>query len=150
VWVGGTGPSARALAGRLADGWNGWGLTSEELAAGLADARRAAGAAGRDPAAVGATWGGQVLVAADAAEAAARLDRWAAARPPAEVARVLAGDPGTVLARLAELRDAGATWCVLAPVAAPRDPALAALAEAAGLLPRQTPAGNSDGNAEPT
>jgi alkanesulfonate monooxygenase SsuD/methylene tetrahydromethanopterin reductase-like flavin-dependent oxidoreductase (luciferase family) len=150
VWVGGTGPSARALAGRLADGWNGWGLTSEELAAGLADARRAAEAAGRDPAAVAATWGGQVLVAGDPAEAAARRDRWAAARPPAEVARVLAGDPDQVLDRLAALRDAGATWCVLAPVGAPRDPALAALAAAAGLLPRQSPEGNSDANAEPT
>jgi alkanesulfonate monooxygenase SsuD/methylene tetrahydromethanopterin reductase-like flavin-dependent oxidoreductase (luciferase family) len=150
VWVGGTGPSARALAGRLSDAWNGWGLTPDELAAGLADARRAAEAAGRDPAALEATWGGQVLVAGDAAEAAARLDRWAAGRPPAEVARVLAGDPDAVLARLAGLRDAGATWCVLAPVGAPRDPTLTALAAAGGLLPRQTPEGNSDGTAEPT
>ena len=49
VWVGGIGPGARDLAGRLADGWNGWALTPEELAAGLAGVRRAAEAAGRDP-----------------------------------------------------------------------------------------------------
>jgi hypothetical protein len=57
------------------------------------------------------------------------------------VARVLAGDPEAVLARLAELHEAGATWCVLAPVAAPRDPSLASLSNAAGMLPRQSPEG---------
>ena len=63
VWVGGAGPGARELAGRLADGWNGWARTPEELAAGLAGVRRAAERAGRDPAAVAGSWGGQVLVA---------------------------------------------------------------------------------------
>jgi alkanesulfonate monooxygenase SsuD/methylene tetrahydromethanopterin reductase-like flavin-dependent oxidoreductase (luciferase family) len=149
VWVGGTGAAARALAGRLADAWNGWGLTPDELAAGLTDARRAAEAAGRDPAALQATWGGQVLVAGDAAEAATRLDRWAAARPTAQVARIVAGDPEAVLARLGELGDAGATWCVLAPVGGPAEPMRALLAAAAGVPPRHPPAGNSDGAAEP-
>jgi alkanesulfonate monooxygenase SsuD/methylene tetrahydromethanopterin reductase-like flavin-dependent oxidoreductase (luciferase family) len=137
VWVGGVGATARALAGRLADAWNGWGLTPEELAAGLADARRAAEAAGRDPAGVDANWAGQVLVAADAADAAARLARWSAGRPPAQAARVVAGDPGAVLARLAELRDAGATWCVAAPVGGPGEGMRALLAAAAGLRPRR-------------
>ena len=119
VWVGGTGPGARDLAGRVADGWNGWALTPEELAAGLAGVRRAAELAGRDPAAVAGTWGGQVLVAPDRREAEARLTRWAPGRPPAELARVVAGDPGTVMGRLAELGDAGAAWCVLATVGGP-------------------------------
>ena len=119
VWVGGTGPGARDLAGRVADGWNGWALTPEELAAGLAGVRRAAELAGRDPAAVAGTWGGQVLVAPDRREAEARLARWAPGRPPAELARVVAGDPGTVMGRLAELGDAGAAWCVLATVGGP-------------------------------
>ncbi len=119
VWVGGTGPGARDLAGRVADGWNGWALTPEELAAGLAGARRAAELAGRDPAAVAGTWGGQVLVAPDRREAEARLTRWAPGRPPAELARVVAGDPGTVMGRLRELGDAGAAWCVLATVGGP-------------------------------
>jgi alkanesulfonate monooxygenase SsuD/methylene tetrahydromethanopterin reductase-like flavin-dependent oxidoreductase (luciferase family) len=119
VWVGGTGPGARDLAGRVADAWNGWALTPEELAAGLAGARRAAELAGRDPAAVAGTWGGQVLVAPDRREAEARLARWAPGRPPADLARVVAGDPGTVIGRLAELGDAGAAWCVLATVGGP-------------------------------
>jgi len=133
VWVGGTGPGALALAGRLGDAWNGWGRTPEELAAGLAEARRAAEAAGRDPAAVAGTWGGQVLVAADGHEAGARLAAWGGDRPPAEVARVLAGDPEAVLARLRALADAGAGWCVLAVVGGPGAEARSLLAAAADL-----------------
>jgi alkanesulfonate monooxygenase SsuD/methylene tetrahydromethanopterin reductase-like flavin-dependent oxidoreductase (luciferase family) len=132
VWVGGAGPGARELAGRLADGWNGWALTPEELAAGLAGVRRAAEQAGRDPDSVAGTWGGQVLVAPDRREAVDRLARWGADRPPAEMARVVAGDPEAVLARLRALGDAGATWCVLATVATPAAEARAALAAAAG------------------
>jgi alkanesulfonate monooxygenase SsuD/methylene tetrahydromethanopterin reductase-like flavin-dependent oxidoreductase (luciferase family) len=138
VWVGGTGPSTLAQAGRLGDAWNGWGRTPEELAAGLAEVRRAAEAAGRDPAAVAGTWGGQVLVAPDRGEAEARLAAWGGERPPAEVARVLTGDPGTVLARLRALADAGATWCVLAPVGGPGAEGRALLAEVAGLPRRRT------------
>jgi alkanesulfonate monooxygenase SsuD/methylene tetrahydromethanopterin reductase-like flavin-dependent oxidoreductase (luciferase family) len=137
VWVGGVGPGARDLAGRLADGWNGWALAPEELAAGMADVRRAAEGAGRDPATVAGTWGGQVLVAQDRREAADRLARWGADRPPAEVARVVAGDPGAVLAHLRALGDAGASWCVLATVATPAAEARAALAAAAGLSARE-------------
>jgi alkanesulfonate monooxygenase SsuD/methylene tetrahydromethanopterin reductase-like flavin-dependent oxidoreductase (luciferase family) len=133
VWVGGTGPGARELAGRLADGWNGWALTPDELAAGLAGARRAAELAGRDPAAVAGSWGGQVLVAPDRREAEARLARWGTGRPPAEVARVVAGDPDTVLARLRALGDAGAAWCVAATVGGPAAGMRAMLAAAAGL-----------------
>jgi alkanesulfonate monooxygenase SsuD/methylene tetrahydromethanopterin reductase-like flavin-dependent oxidoreductase (luciferase family) len=133
VWVGGTGPGALEMAGRLADGWNGWGRTPEELATGLAEVRRAAERAGRDPGDVAGTWGGQVLVAPDRQEATERLGRWGTGRPPAEAARVVAGDPATVLARLRALGDAGATWCVLAPVAGPWAEAMALLAAAAGL-----------------
>jgi alkanesulfonate monooxygenase SsuD/methylene tetrahydromethanopterin reductase-like flavin-dependent oxidoreductase (luciferase family) len=136
VWVGGNGPAARELAGRLADAWNGWGLTPEELAAGLAEAHRAAERAGRDPARVAGTWAGQVLVAGERGQAEDLLARWGAGRPPAEVARVLAGDPGTVLARLRALRDAGAAWCVLATVGAPGAGQRELLAGAAGLSPR--------------
>jgi alkanesulfonate monooxygenase SsuD/methylene tetrahydromethanopterin reductase-like flavin-dependent oxidoreductase (luciferase family) len=133
VWVGGTGPGARELAGRLADGWNGWALTPDELAAGLAGARRAAELAGRDPAAVAGSWGGQVLVAPDRREAEAVLARWGTGRPPAEVARVVAGDPDTVLGRLRALGEAGAAWCVAATVGGPAAEMRAMLAAAAGL-----------------
>jgi alkanesulfonate monooxygenase SsuD/methylene tetrahydromethanopterin reductase-like flavin-dependent oxidoreductase (luciferase family) len=133
VWVGGAGPGAHELAGRLADGWNGWARTPEELAAGLAAVRAAAERAGRDPAAVAGTWGGQVLVAPDRREAEALMARWAPGRPPAELARVVAGDPETVLARLRELGDAGAAWCVLATVGGPAAEQRALLAATAGL-----------------
>jgi alkanesulfonate monooxygenase SsuD/methylene tetrahydromethanopterin reductase-like flavin-dependent oxidoreductase (luciferase family) len=136
VWVGGTGPSGRELAGRLADAWNGWGLTPEELAAGLTAVRRAAAEAGRDPATIAGTWGGQVLVAPEPAEAEAMLARWGTGRPPGEVARVIAGTPETVLARLRTLGDAGAAWCVLAFVGGPAARMRALLAEAAGLSAR--------------
>ena len=136
VWVGGTGPSGRELAGRLADAWNGWGLTPEELAAGLAAVRRAAAEAGRDPAMVAGTWGGQVLVAPEPAEAEAMLARWGTGRPSGEVARVIAGTPETVLARLRALGDAGAAWCVLAFAGGPGARMRALLAEAAGLPAR--------------
>jgi alkanesulfonate monooxygenase SsuD/methylene tetrahydromethanopterin reductase-like flavin-dependent oxidoreductase (luciferase family) len=136
VWVGGTGPSGRELAGRLADAWNGWGLTPEELAAGLAAVGRAAAEAGRDPATVAGTWGGQVLVAPEPAEAEVMLARWGTGRPPGEVARVVAGTPETVLARLRALGDAGAAWCVLAFVGGPGARMRALLAGAAGLPAR--------------
>ena len=136
VWVGGTGPSGRELAGRLADAWNGWGLTPEELAAGLAAVRRAAAEAGRDPAAVAGTWGGQVLVAPGPDEAEAMLARWGTGRPSGEVARVIAGTPETVLARLRALGDAGAAWCVLAFVGGSGARMRALLAGVAGLSGR--------------
>jgi alkanesulfonate monooxygenase SsuD/methylene tetrahydromethanopterin reductase-like flavin-dependent oxidoreductase (luciferase family) len=119
VWVGGTSHRAHGLAGRVADGWNGWGLHPDELAAGIAEVRRAAEDSGRDPAAIESSWGGQVLVAEDAAEARAMLERWGADRAPAELARVLAGDGEGVVRRLVELGDAGAVWCVLAFVGGP-------------------------------
>jgi alkanesulfonate monooxygenase SsuD/methylene tetrahydromethanopterin reductase-like flavin-dependent oxidoreductase (luciferase family) len=119
VWVGGTGSLARAAAGRGADAWNGWGLFADELAAGLADVRRHAERAGRDPGSVTATWGGQVLMGEDAATARAMLARWGSGRPPAELARTVAGDPAAVAARLAELGQAGATWAVVSLVGGP-------------------------------
>jgi alkanesulfonate monooxygenase SsuD/methylene tetrahydromethanopterin reductase-like flavin-dependent oxidoreductase (luciferase family) len=133
VWVGGVGPGARELAGRLADAWNAWALDPDELAAGLADVRKAAERAGRDPATVAATWGGQVLVAPDRRDAQVRLERFSPGRPPAEVARVVTGDPDTVRERLRALGDAGASWCVLALVGGPGAEARALLAAAAGL-----------------
>jgi alkanesulfonate monooxygenase SsuD/methylene tetrahydromethanopterin reductase-like flavin-dependent oxidoreductase (luciferase family) len=137
VWVGGNGAGARELAGRVGDAWNGWGLTPEELAAGLAGVREAAEGAGRDPGDVGGSWSGQVLMADGRREAEARLARWGEGRPPAEVARVIAGDPEAVLARLRALGDAGAAWSVLATVGGPGAEARAMLAEAAGLPGRE-------------
>jgi len=133
VWVGGSSRRARGLAGRLGDAWNGWGLGPDELAAGLAEARRAAEGAGRDPAAVAGTWAGQVLVGEDAGQARALLERWGAERPPGEVASVVAGDADAVARRLAELGEAGARWCVLAMVGGSGAAMRSLLAETCGL-----------------
>ena len=136
VWVGGTSRRARALAGRLGGGWNAWGLYPEELASGLAEVRRAALDAGREPASVAGTWGGQVLVAEDRERADAMLERWGADRAPVEVARVLCGDPETVAGKLDALGEAGATWCVIAFVGGPADRMRVLLATASELLAR--------------
>lgn len=133
VWVGGTGRRLRAVAGRAADAWNIWGATPEEFADGLADVRRAAEAGGRDPAAVRGTWGGQVLIDADARAARERLVDWSVGRDPDEVRRVLAGDPATVAGGLAALGEAGAAWCVLSFVGGDAQAMRAQLATAAGV-----------------
>jgi alkanesulfonate monooxygenase SsuD/methylene tetrahydromethanopterin reductase-like flavin-dependent oxidoreductase (luciferase family) len=144
VWVGGTSHRAHGLAGRVADGWNGWGLRPDELAAGIAEVRRAAEDSGRDPAAIEPSWGGQVLVAEDAAEARAMLERWGADRAPEELARVLAGDGERVVRRLAELGDAGAVWCMLAFVGGPALPMRTLLAAASELSIRHSAASRSN------
>jgi len=127
----------RALAGQAADGWNGWGLTPAELAAGRAEVHRAAAAAGRDPAEVEITWGGQVIVAPTKAEATRRLDRWRVGRADADVGRTIVGDPDTVAAHLADLHTAGAAWCVVIQVGGDRDAAYERLAHATGLTSRR-------------
>jgi alkanesulfonate monooxygenase SsuD/methylene tetrahydromethanopterin reductase-like flavin-dependent oxidoreductase (luciferase family) len=132
VWVGGAGARMRAVAGRAADAWNGWETTPEELAAGLAVARRAAGAAGRDPEAVRATWAGRVLVGDDAADARARFAAWSQ-KGETGADRVIAGDPATVVRALRALRQAGAAWCVLAFVGGDVHAMRARLATAAGM-----------------
>jgi alkanesulfonate monooxygenase SsuD/methylene tetrahydromethanopterin reductase-like flavin-dependent oxidoreductase (luciferase family) len=137
IWVGGTSRRAHGLAGRVAHAWNGWGLDPDELAAGLAEARRSAEEAGRDPEAVGGTWGGQVLVADDQEAARGILERWGAGRSPAEVARTVAGDGPSVARRLAELADAGASWCVLAFVGGSAAEMRSLLAKACELPVRQ-------------
>jgi alkanesulfonate monooxygenase SsuD/methylene tetrahydromethanopterin reductase-like flavin-dependent oxidoreductase (luciferase family) len=133
VWVGGTGARLRAVAGRAAHAWNVWGVTPDELAAGLADVRAAAEAAGRDPAEVRATWGGQVLVDADEAAARERYAAWSSGRDPSAAEQVLAGDAATVAAALAALGEAGAAWCVLSFVGGEAARMRALLADAAGL-----------------
>jgi alkanesulfonate monooxygenase SsuD/methylene tetrahydromethanopterin reductase-like flavin-dependent oxidoreductase (luciferase family) len=138
VWVGGISRRAHGLAGRVANAWNGWGLDPDELAAGVAQVCRAAEDAGRDPGEVSGTWGGQVLVATDRAAARTMLERWGADRSPAEVERTVAGDGALVAARLAELGEAGASWCVLAFVGGSANEMRRLLAKACELSGRPT------------
>jgi alkanesulfonate monooxygenase SsuD/methylene tetrahydromethanopterin reductase-like flavin-dependent oxidoreductase (luciferase family) len=112
VWVGGQAEPVIRLAGRYADGWNGWGLDPEAFAERVDALRAAAG-----PRAVEATWAGIALVGADAAELGDLSER--------RRARGLDDDAwtGTAedLVRLIQgLEAAGATWTIMV-LAGPAD-----------------------------
>ena len=103
VWIGGTSPSIARLAGRVADGWNGWGMDVErftQMVKVLDDSGRA----------VEATWSGIVLMGEDQAEterlASERADRGV---PLGD----LTAPAEAVVERLGELSAAGASWAIL-------------------------------------
>jgi alkanesulfonate monooxygenase SsuD/methylene tetrahydromethanopterin reductase-like flavin-dependent oxidoreductase (luciferase family) len=102
IWVAGRSVAALDLAGRLADGWNAWAASPDELA-NAADAVREV--AGERP--VEITWGGQVVVAETDAAAQERLG----ARNPAHF---VTGGPETVGRYLRGLVDAGVAHLILA------------------------------------
>jgi alkanesulfonate monooxygenase SsuD/methylene tetrahydromethanopterin reductase-like flavin-dependent oxidoreductase (luciferase family) len=108
VWVGAQADEVVRMAGRLADGWNGWGLLPDrfrvkaELLAEEADAanRRAE-----------ATWAGIVLVGEDKAD----VDRLLESRKHKGMSEELAwaGSAEDFAEYLHELADAGAEWVVI-------------------------------------
>jgi alkanesulfonate monooxygenase SsuD/methylene tetrahydromethanopterin reductase-like flavin-dependent oxidoreductase (luciferase family) len=108
VWIGAQADEVVRMAGRLADGWNGWGLVPDrfrvkaELLAEEADAanRRAE-----------ATWAGIVLVGEDKADA----DRLLESRKQKGMAEELAwaGSAEDFAEYLHELADAGAEWVII-------------------------------------
>lgn len=112
VWVGGQADPVIRMAGRSADGWNGWGLEPEAFAKRVEMLHAEAG-----PREVEATWAGIALVGADAAELEVLAER--------RRARGLDDDAWTgtadELVRLIEaLGAAGATWTIMV-LAGPAD-----------------------------
>jgi alkanesulfonate monooxygenase SsuD/methylene tetrahydromethanopterin reductase-like flavin-dependent oxidoreductase (luciferase family) len=108
IWLGAQSDEVVRMAGRLADGWNGWGLDSVEFR-GKAEVLGEEGAkAGRSPQ---ATWAGIVLVGEDQQEA----DRLLAERERKGMADVVAwaGPAEGFAAHLRELAAAGATWAIM-------------------------------------
>ena len=103
LWAAGRSQAVIRLAGRLADGWNGWGVRPEAFAAAVRTLREAA--AGRT---LEASWGGLAILARTDAEARSRL---AGRRRPDHY---VAGGPETLAGRLSELVAAGARHLVLA------------------------------------
>jgi alkanesulfonate monooxygenase SsuD/methylene tetrahydromethanopterin reductase-like flavin-dependent oxidoreductase (luciferase family) len=104
LWIGGTSEGAARLAGRLADGWNGWALDPQTFAS-RAETVRAA--AGERP--VDVTWGGAMVVGHDRADA----EELAAARRERGIRDdAFVGDVDGAAAWLATLADAGATWAI--------------------------------------
>jgi alkanesulfonate monooxygenase SsuD/methylene tetrahydromethanopterin reductase-like flavin-dependent oxidoreductase (luciferase family) len=100
VWIGGRHPRVLELAGRVADGWNRWAGSSNDLPV----ERPLLGVV---PARFTVSWGGTVVLAADRAS----VDRAMAGRPGGD--EVLAGLPDEVAQALTAYVRAGATHLVL-------------------------------------
>jgi alkanesulfonate monooxygenase SsuD/methylene tetrahydromethanopterin reductase-like flavin-dependent oxidoreductase (luciferase family) len=101
TWVGGRSVAVRAVAAEIADGWNAWGGTANQLAVESAEIR---GQAGRP---FEVSWGGQVLLAPDDKQLEKRL----AERDDAD--RLVAGTPERVADQLRAFAAAGADELVL-------------------------------------
>ncbi|HYT81595.1 MAG TPA: LLM class flavin-dependent oxidoreductase [Actinomycetota bacterium] len=108
VWVGAQSDEVVRIAGRLADGWNGWGLGPEEFRPKAKLLAEEAGRAGRT---AEATWAGIVLVGEDDDEVKALLDR----RRRTNMIDALAwsGTAELFVEHLRDLADAGATWAIM-------------------------------------
>jgi alkanesulfonate monooxygenase SsuD/methylene tetrahydromethanopterin reductase-like flavin-dependent oxidoreductase (luciferase family) len=104
-----------ALAGQLADGWNGWGLQPPEFGRKARILAEEAGAAGRE---AEPTWAGIALVGKDDEEAGALLERRRTRGMPDD--GLWWGSAERLVELLLSLADAGATWAVLVP-AGPSD-----------------------------
>jgi alkanesulfonate monooxygenase SsuD/methylene tetrahydromethanopterin reductase-like flavin-dependent oxidoreductase (luciferase family) len=108
VWVGGTAPQVRTIAAR-ADGWNRWGGTPAQFAAGIDDIRsRSTGEA--SAARVVPSWAGLVVLGEDDNAAGRKRERLGAS-PDAIV-----GGPERVAERLREYIAVGAEWIIAGPV----------------------------------
>jgi alkanesulfonate monooxygenase SsuD/methylene tetrahydromethanopterin reductase-like flavin-dependent oxidoreductase (luciferase family) len=114
IWVGGhTEPLVR-MAARLADGWNGWGLTPERFAA---TAALLGDEAATHERAVDPTWAGIVVVGEDRAETEALMAR---RRERGLEGGAWSGTTEDLVSFLRQLKQAGATWAVLV-TGGPRD-----------------------------
>jgi alkanesulfonate monooxygenase SsuD/methylene tetrahydromethanopterin reductase-like flavin-dependent oxidoreductase (luciferase family) len=109
IWVGGLSEAVLAVAARVADAWNGWGLDAQAFSARSARLRELAG--GR---VVAPTWGGIALVGEDRASLERLLEERSRRGLPLDGVWTGTADD---LRRFADaLRAAGATWLVLLPV----------------------------------
>jgi alkanesulfonate monooxygenase SsuD/methylene tetrahydromethanopterin reductase-like flavin-dependent oxidoreductase (luciferase family) len=109
VWIGAQAPEVVRLAGRIADGWNGWGLGIDGFAERAKVLFAEAESAGRS---AEATWAGIVLVGEDERETVGLLERRKARGMDDNV---WSGTPPKLTAFLLGLEEAGATWAVLVP-----------------------------------
>ncbi len=112
VWVGAQSDAVVRLAGRLADGWNGWGLGAEAFERKVQLLRESA--VGRE---AEATWAGIVLAGEDDAETRELVER---RRARGMVDEAWVGTIDQLVSFLRAIEAAGATWAVLV-VAGPPD-----------------------------
>lgn len=102
VWVGGRSLELLEVAGRVADGWNGWGANLDTFEQ---DAKRIRAVAGTRPFAL--SWAGQVILGESDEDARAKLG----ARDPAQF---VTGGPATLRAALVRAIEAGAEHLIIA------------------------------------
>jgi alkanesulfonate monooxygenase SsuD/methylene tetrahydromethanopterin reductase-like flavin-dependent oxidoreductase (luciferase family) len=108
VWIGAQNEQVVRMAGRLADGWNGWGLTPQQFRAKAEILWEEADRSGRK---AEATWAGIVLVGEDQDEVEHLLeDR---RRRGMEDGVAFAGTADTFAEYVYELAAAGATWAIV-------------------------------------
>jgi alkanesulfonate monooxygenase SsuD/methylene tetrahydromethanopterin reductase-like flavin-dependent oxidoreductase (luciferase family) len=112
IWVGGLSDAVLAVAARVADAWNGWGLDAAGFEARARTLHELAG--GRS---VAPTWAGIALVGEDAAD----LDRLLARRAERGLSLdgIWSGTAEQWGGFTDRLRAAGATWCVVLPAGPP-------------------------------
>ena len=112
VWIGAQADTVVRIAGRIADGWNGWGMDAKRFARKVGVLREAAGDRKVTP-----TWAGIVLAGTDDAETKALLEK---RRASGIEEPDWAGTTDELTAFLRDLESAGATWAVMV-LAGPAD-----------------------------
>ena len=117
LWVAGIGERRTIpMAARFADSWNAMYLTPKEYARKVEVLAAAAGAAGRDPAAIERSIALRAFCARDRPDAVAALEAWAAIRsrePERLRERSLVGTPEECAEQLSRYEEAGATHCAV-------------------------------------
>ena len=108
VWVGGTLRALRMIAAR-ADGWNRWGGTPAQFAAGVEHIRSQLEAVGSGMSCV-PSWAGLVVLGEDDAAAERKRERLDVSP------EVIVGGPERVAERLREYVASGAEWIIAGPV----------------------------------
>jgi alkanesulfonate monooxygenase SsuD/methylene tetrahydromethanopterin reductase-like flavin-dependent oxidoreductase (luciferase family) len=114
VWLGAQSDEVVGLAGRVADGWNGWGLVPEKFARKAALLAEEARGVGRD---AEATWAGIALVGEDDRRAAELMEARRTKGMTTE--GVWSGGVGSFVEFVGRLSEVGATWAVLVPAGPP-------------------------------
>ena len=108
VWLGAQSDEVVRMAGRLADGWNGWGLPPGEFRLKAKLLEEEAGRAGRQ---AEATWAGIVLVGEDEDEATRLME--ARHQRGMNDSVSWSGSADGLTKHLRDLADAGATWAIM-------------------------------------
>jgi alkanesulfonate monooxygenase SsuD/methylene tetrahydromethanopterin reductase-like flavin-dependent oxidoreductase (luciferase family) len=112
VWIGAQADTVVRMAGRIADGWNGWGLDARKFAEKVGVLQEAAADRQVTP-----TWAGIVLAGSDDVETKSLLEK---RRGSGIDEPDWAGTPEELVAFLQEIKSAGAAWAVMV-LAGPAD-----------------------------